>query len=375
MPKESQPPTPPSNEPILREVKPASRSKRPPLFQDFLSNFKGGTALEQALAEQAHRELATETLTEPVYIEQSQTHADVSLPSDIEIDTHDDQATGQPVAQSSGNSVNQATSNTKNQPTRKSKHIETDKPVDQRTGRPSDQPTNLPDHQPIRPSDDQPTTPINQTTGILVNQTTKTADLTKPPVEVAPNIAHGERTNLPINQATGRPEDQSASRPDTPIKEVQGVKERTSNQVTGRTRDWSTSPPVPTANPATEASPDLAAVIQPAARPRQGSLRGTLTRGEASEQASEASKARQTPENTYPSRVGKVKIGIWLPEQHVEMMKLWCLMHKTPMQDIIQQAVADWWDRQPVELALPVENVLKTMPTASQSLEKKSSEE
>jgi hypothetical protein len=68
----------------------------------------------------------------------------------------------------------------------------------------------------------------------------------------------------------------------------------------------------------------------------------------------------QAEESVYPSRIGKVKIGVWLPEQQVELMKLWCLMHKTPMQEIIAQAVAEWWEKQPVELARPVENVLKT---------------
>lgn len=373
MPKESQPPTPPSNEPIMREVKPASRSKRPPLFQDFLSNFKGGTALEQALAEQAQRELTTETPTEPVYVEQPQTHADASLPSNIEAAKQDDQATGQPVAQSLGKSVNHATSNPKNQSTGKSKHKKPGKSIDQRIGRPDDQPTKPPDHQTTKRPADHPTSTVNQTTGVLVNQTTSTPDLIKPPIEVVPNIAPGEHADLSINQATGRPEDQSTSKPAIPISETPGIEEGTSNQASGRTGDWSTSLPVPIAKPPAEALPDSAAVRQPAAR--QGSLRGALTRSEASEQASEKNKARQTPENTYPSRVGKVKIGIWLPEQHVEMMKLWCLMHKTPMQDIIQQAVADWWDRQPVELALPVENVLKTMPTASELLEKKSSKE
>ena len=94
MSKDSQPPTsPPSNEPIVREVKPASRSKRPPLFDDFLANFKGGTALEQALAEQAQREQAINLAAE------ASLTTDSSLPQATESSASSNQLTGQPVDQ------------------------------------------------------------------------------------------------------------------------------------------------------------------------------------------------------------------------------------------------------------------------------------
>lgn len=369
MSKDSQPPTsPPSNEPIVREVKPASRSKRPPLFDDFLANFKGGTALEQALAEQAQREQAINLAAE------ASLTTDSSLPQATEPSASGNQSTGQPVDQSQTKPRKRPTSKPVDRSTSKT-ITKTNLPTDQSTGRPNN----------------QATLSINesQSTGLPVDLTTS-SDLnaiaqpkTAAEISLSTSLPAHQKTSLPVNllneastasvfsthQVTDKPVDRSTNSTDATDQIANEQINSPGDQETGQPVDQSLDLLTTNQREVTELWQNNAEVPPSAAR--QGSLRIKLAPREAAAKVSEPAESQPLPDNTYPSRIGKVKIGVWLPEQQVEMMKLWYLMHKTPMQEIIQQAVADWWEKQSPELAVPVENVLKTLPTVSLAQQKK----